>query len=99
MTEHLPECWLYQPCRSSDGPQHAMQESIAGIPVKVCGLCMEGCICERLRACEERVIAAAIQQVTAAEVPFDMDDRLRACEERVIAEAVQRIEAVNGDQP
>ena len=56
MSEHLPECLLGHPCQSGE-PDHVMQGTIAGIPVTLCGLCMADCICDRLRACEQRVLS------------------------------------------
>lgn len=53
MTEHLPECPLGLPCQSGE-PEHVRQETIAGIPVTICGLCMTDCICEQLRTARDR---------------------------------------------
>ena len=55
MSEHLPECPILQPC-SGDLENPELCE---------CLHCMAECICERLRACEDRTIAAALQRVAA----------------------------------
>lgn len=46
--KHVKECYLAEPCRSSEDGQHVMQGTVAGIPVSICGLCMSDCICWRL---------------------------------------------------
>jgi hypothetical protein len=48
MTDHFPECYLRQPCRSNDGGEHVMQGTVAGFPVTICGLCLDDCICEQV---------------------------------------------------
>ena len=60
--EHLPDCFLGQPCRSNGGKEHVMQGTVAGFPVTICGLCMYDCICAALRACEARVLNEYRQQ-------------------------------------
>jgi len=50
MTEHLPECPLLEPC-SADIPQHGF----CSRQNTICIHCERECICDRLRACEERV--------------------------------------------
>jgi hypothetical protein len=52
--EHLPECFLGEPCRSNGGGEHIPQGTVAGFPVTICGMCMYDCICERLRRVEQR---------------------------------------------
>ena len=47
---HLPECWFYDPAKT---PAVAVND---GWP----------CICDRLRACEQRVLDAAEQAVAEA---------------------------------
>lgn len=58
MTEHVPECELLEPC-SEDIPEH-------GYPLSIyCIHCERTCICDALRACEQRVLDAAVQRVAA----------------------------------
>jgi hypothetical protein len=52
MTEHLPECELTEPCEP-DSPKHGFCSRQS----TYCIHCERACICERLRACEERVFA------------------------------------------
>ena len=50
MTDHLPECDLSKPC--DNGKPHDMNKS----GWNRCYRCEAGCECERLRACEQRVL-------------------------------------------
>ncbi len=59
MNEHLPECPMLEPC-SADTTQHCYCSRR-----NTCIHDEMECICERLRTCEERVIAAAVQRVQA----------------------------------
>ena len=62
MTEHLPECPILKPCcDDEESPEHGF----CGNYVGRCLHCMAECICDALRACEARVIAAAVQRVEA----------------------------------
>ena len=63
MTEHLPECRLGEPC-DIDISEHGFC-SMQVEEQFICIHCMGECICERLRACEERATAAAVQRVEA----------------------------------
>ena len=55
MSEHLPECPILQPCCDDlENPEHGF----CGNFVYRCLHCMAECICDALRACEQRVIAA-----------------------------------------
>lgn len=63
MTEHLPECPMLEPF-SADTTQHCYC-----LRQNTCIHAEMECICDRLRACEQRVIAetvAAMQRLTAA---------------------------------
>ena len=51
MTDHLPECPLLEPC-DDDVPEHGYCSMQRGA---FCIHCHQWCICDRLRACEERV--------------------------------------------
>ena len=53
MTEHLPECRLSEPC-DIDITDHGFC-SMQVDEQFFCIHCMSECICERLRACEQRV--------------------------------------------
>ena len=62
MSEHLPECPILKPCCDDEEfPEHGFCGTYAGR----CLHCMAECICDALRACEARVIAAAVQRVEA----------------------------------
>ena len=62
MTDHLPECPILKPCCDDEQfPEHGF----CGNYVGRCLHCMAECICEQLRACETRVIGAAVQRVEA----------------------------------
>jgi len=50
MTEHLRECPMFKPCCDDDG-----FPDLCGKPVDRCLHCMAECICDALRACEQRV--------------------------------------------
>lgn len=57
MTDHLPECpWPTPPC--SHTPLHDRQPLF-------CIDCLTECVCDRLRACERRVLDAALEAVAA----------------------------------
>jgi len=60
MSEHLPECPMLGPC-SEEYPEHGFCGNFSG----PCMHCMTECICDALRACEERVTAAAVHRVEA----------------------------------
>jgi hypothetical protein len=63
MTEHLPECRLGEPCDID-----IVEHGFCSMQVEeqfFCIHCMGECICKRLRSCEERVNAAAVQRVEA----------------------------------
>ena len=62
MTEHLPECPILKPCC---GDQEFPEHGFCGNYVGRCLHCMAECICEALRACEDRVIATAMQRIEA----------------------------------
>ena len=62
MTEHLPECQILKPCCDDvEFPEHGFCGNFVGR----CLHCMAECICDALRACEDRVSAAAVQRVEA----------------------------------
>ena len=57
MTDHLPECpWPDKPCGPDHEPMHDRQPLF-------CVACLTECICDRLRACEQRVLDAAREAV------------------------------------
>ena len=61
MTNHLPECyWVKLACRREAG--HFSESHGA---YEFCEACGKPCICDRLRACEERVLEAAWEAVAA----------------------------------
>ena len=51
MTDHLPECPLLEPC-DDEVPEHGYCSMQQGV---FCIHCHQWCICDRLRACEQRV--------------------------------------------
>lgn len=50
MIDHLPECQLLEPC-SADTPLHGY----CSRQNTICIHCERECICDRLRACEDRI--------------------------------------------
>ena len=53
MTEHLPECPILKPCcDDEDFPEHGFCGNFVGR----CLHCMAECICDALRACEQRIL-------------------------------------------
>lgn len=53
MTEHLPECPILKPCcEDEEFPEHGFCGNFVG---GRCLHCMAECICDALRACEDRV--------------------------------------------
>ena len=67
MTEHLPECPILKPCCDDEEfPEHGFCGNFVGR----CLHCMAECICDALRACEERVIDAAVQRIEALLFPW-----------------------------
>ena len=68
MTEHLTECPILKPCCDDEEfPEHGFCGNFVGR----CLHCMAECICDALRACETRVIAAAVQRVE--DIEYDPD--------------------------
>lgn len=63
MSDHLPECPLFRPCRGNANGMHIPQGTVAGIPVTICGMCMHDCICPALRACTVRVLGEVREAV------------------------------------
>ena len=63
MTEHLSECPILKPCcGDQEFPEHGFCGNFVG---GRCLHCMAECICDALRACEERVLNAAREAVAA----------------------------------
>ena len=61
MTEHLPECPILKPCcDDEEWPEHGFCGNAIG---GRCLHCMAECICDELRACEARMIGAALEAV------------------------------------
>ena len=61
MTEHLPECPILKPCcDDEEWPEHGFCGNAIG---GRCLHCMAECICDALRACEQRMLAAAREAV------------------------------------
>lgn len=61
MTEHLPECPILKPCcEDEEFPEHGFCGNFVG---GRCLHCMAECICDALRACEDRVLDAAREAV------------------------------------
>ena len=53
MTDHLPECPILKPCcDDKEFPEHGFCLGFVGR----CLHCMAECICDELRACEERML-------------------------------------------
>jgi hypothetical protein len=69
MNDHLPECFLHSPCRTNE-QGHVYQMEVAGISVNFCGLCMDPCICTRLRACKKRALDLARESVSLLSAPY-----------------------------
>lgn len=61
MTDHLPECPLLEPCDDevADHGYCSMQHGV------FCIHCQQWCICDRLRACEQRVREDERMQILA----------------------------------
>ena len=76
MNEHLPECPLNEPC-DIDITEHGFC-SMQVEEQFFCIHCMNECICKRLRACEQRVIDAAVQIVE--ELPCKCNDGADYCD-------------------
>lgn len=76
MIDHLPECPLLEPC-SADIPQHGFcsRQNI------ICIHCERECICDRLRACEQRVT----DQVNLEWAEISVDDEVRIWNEALDA--------------
>lgn len=71
MAEHLPECPILKPCCDDEQfPEHGF----CGNYVGRCLHCMAECICDALRACEERVSRAFHEAGYAAGYGAAMDD-------------------------
>jgi len=96
MTEHLPECRLSEPC-DIDITDHGFC-SMQVEEQFFCIHCMGECICKRLRSCERRAIAAAVQRVEAVEVPYSLP---LGAPVGVVIDQMRRefIAAIKGDQP
>ena len=63
MTEHLSECPILKPCCDDEEfPEHGFCGNFVG---GRCLHCMAECICDELRACEDRVLNAAREAVVA----------------------------------
>ena len=61
MTEHLTECPILKPCcDDEEWPEHGFCGNAIG---GRCLHCMAECICDALRACEQRMLAAAREVV------------------------------------
>jgi hypothetical protein len=89
MTDHLPECRLGEPC-DIDIAKHGFC-SLQVEKQFFCIHCMGECICNRLRTCEERVIATTVQRIKA--LPWTSETWLAQAERAAI------IAAIKGDQP
>lgn len=64
MTEHLTECPILKPCCDDEEfPEHGFCGNFVG---GRCLHCMAECICDALRACEQRMLAAAREAVLGA---------------------------------
>ena len=88
MTEHLPECPILKPCCDDEEfPEHGFCGNFVGR----CLHCMAECICDALRSCEARVIAAAVQRIEA--LPWTSETWTAHAERAAI------IAAIKGDQP
>ena len=60
MTDHLPECpWPEKPCGPDHEPMHDRQPLF-------CVACLTECICDELRACEQRMLDAALDEARGA---------------------------------
>lgn len=71
MAEHLAECPILKPCCDDDEfPEHGF----CGNFVARCLHCMAECICDALRACEDRVSRAFHEAGYAAGYGAAMDD-------------------------
>ena len=61
MSDHLPECPLLEPC-DDEVPEHGYCSMQHGV---FCIHCHQWCICDRLRACEQRIRQAIVEQLRA----------------------------------
>lgn len=65
MTDHLPECpWPEKPCGPDHEPMHDRQPLF-------CVACLTECICDELRACEQRMLDAAREAVERVSTLFE----------------------------
>jgi len=87
MTEHLPECPILKPCCDDEEfPDHGFCGNFVGR----CLHCMAECICDALRACEQRITDDAVRRVEALDWAF-----IHSTGELITrAEAVAAIDAV-----
>ncbi len=60
-TEHLPECPLLEPC-DDEVAEHGYCSMQRGV---FCIHCHQWCICDRLRACEARMMATETIEIPA----------------------------------
>lgn len=60
MSDHLPECDWREPCLRDEGHEAANHSTAPGSGCYHCG---DFCICDRLRACEQRVAAETISRL------------------------------------
>ena len=93
MTEHLPECPIRKPCCDDEEfPEHGFCGNYAGR----CLHCMAECICDALRACEQRV-GAAFHKVRAddrKQCEVYARDQFDAGFTEAITQAMRRIKAL-----
>ena len=71
MSDHLPECFLATACKHEYYDEPPVQ----------CANCGKECICDRLRACEARVISTGAG--AAADIEFGRQEGLREARDAV----------------
>ena len=105
MSEHLPECPILKPCCDDEQfPEHGFCGNFVG---GRCLHCMAECICEALRACEARVLEAAVQRVEAIEYDpdsgvdwnWDYDIDPTGMTRNPLVWIREAVAAIKGDQP
>lgn len=93
MVDHLTECPLLEPC-SADTPNHGF----CSRQNTICIHCERQCICDRLRACEQRVLDAAEASVERAHDWYELSEGLEG-RAMMKCDALAAIDALREEKP
>lgn len=88
MSEHLAKCPPAEKCPGSEGGGHVLQDTVAGFAVYFCGLCIDGCICDRVRADGQHGSGMARSPVAGLRIPSG-PEYLAGTDRTLIAERVR----------